>query len=353
MKKEQIPAIHAFRAFAIISVVAIHAFEFAFYYAGQSTGALHPWIPFVQKVNAMLFHSSTLYFALISGILFSLILSNRGWKQFFISKISYVALPYLIFTCLFTWRHYAFSGELTYFDNGIARYIESVTNNLYTGGALFTFWYIPILLVLYLGTPVIASLLKHKQGKWPTRLVILLPLVISRVWPELSWTNYVYFFGAYTLGMLAGSHYPEAIRFIQRNHRTICLAAFGSSALILVLMMLDIQHLTITDLQESAWYVQKISISALVLYWFERKLTRIPVWLGILGDYTFTLYFIHAYLLFALYDFFFTRGAVLNGLVATLIFSILTLVATLLACTAITYSLKAIFGKSSKYIIGA
>ena len=42
MSKAFFPSIHAFRGFAIINIVAIHAIEFIFYFAGTSNSLQKP-----------------------------------------------------------------------------------------------------------------------------------------------------------------------------------------------------------------------------------------------------------------------------------------------------------------------
>ena len=46
--------------------------------------------------------NSTIYFALISGLLYTAILKKKGYAQFFISKLKFVVLPYLFFTLFYS-----------------------------------------------------------------------------------------------------------------------------------------------------------------------------------------------------------------------------------------------------------
>ena len=63
--------VHSFRGFAILNIVAIHAVVVALIVPADWNP--DPAAP-LYVLNETLFHDSTLYFALISGILFSSIL---------------------------------------------------------------------------------------------------------------------------------------------------------------------------------------------------------------------------------------------------------------------------------------
>lgn len=98
MNKPFVNSIHAFRGFAIINIVAIHAIEFIFFFAGTAQSPQKPDLTLFAWTESILFHDATLYFTFISGILFSLVLAERGYARFFKSKLSYVILPYRCLT---------------------------------------------------------------------------------------------------------------------------------------------------------------------------------------------------------------------------------------------------------------
>ena len=98
--------IHAFRGFAILNIVAIHAFAFVLFYAESSGSRAGAGLMVAGVLNGVLLHDSTLYFTYISGILFSMVLAERGYRRFFRSKFFYVFLPYLFFTVLYSTQVY-------------------------------------------------------------------------------------------------------------------------------------------------------------------------------------------------------------------------------------------------------
>ncbi len=77
--------LHAFRGFAIICIVLGHCLAgVAFFSGGKSVNSTALWF---NSIAETLGRGGTIYFALISGLLFSLVLSNKGWSHFFKSKV--------------------------------------------------------------------------------------------------------------------------------------------------------------------------------------------------------------------------------------------------------------------------
>jgi membrane-bound acyltransferase YfiQ involved in biofilm formation len=353
MAKTFINSIHAFRGFAIINIVAIHAVEFIFFFANTSDSPDKANLTPYAWANSILFHDSTLYFTFISGILFSMILVERGYTRFFKSKFSYVIFPYLFFTCLITWRSWDSSGALTVFDGSIVEYVTLVGVNFISGGAIFTFWYIPVLLVLYALTPLLAKLITMGKAKWLVVVLILAPLVCSRAWPEVTWTNFVYFIGAYLLGMVAGCNYERTVHLIKRYLLWVVLVAIASTLLLVGLFYMQSPTWGIIVFTESAWYVQKIAIAGLVLLLFESTMTTVPKWLDLLGNYAFSIYFLHGYLLFEMY---FLMASFIGVPISTptiIALAISNLVLVLLFSIIITYICKLVLGKWSRYFVGS
>ena len=353
-KREFNQAIHAFRGFAILNIVVIHAFGFVFYFAKSMENPAESALMVLEWVNSILFHDATLYFSFISGILFSMILQERGYARFFKSKFMYVAMPYLFFTILFTWRNWPFDeGTAVLFGGTAMEFLQLVGSNLLTGGAIFALWYIPVLMVLYIATPVFAKLLAIERLKWLNVAIMLSPLIISRVWPAISWTNYAYFLGAYLLGMYTGANYGQVIEFVRRHAVLFVAAAIGTTAILVALFTSDDPAWGIVRFTESAWYVQKIAISGLVLLWFERSITIVPKWLDVLGNYAFAIYFLHGYLLFEFLSLMERTGLVLESVPLIIFWAIATYVAVIVTSVLITFAAKTALGRKSRFFLGA
>jgi len=350
IEKNYIPALHAFRAFAIINIVALHAIEIIFYFSSLAENKAD--ITFFSWSAGILFHDSTLYFTFISGILFSLVLAKRGYAQFFKSKLLNVLLPYLLITCFMTWR-IAKTDAPIYFDGSLWEFINVWSNKFITGSAVFSFWYMPVLFVLYLATPLLAKLLTLKNARWLVIVIILMPLIFSRSWPGLPWVNFVYFIGAYMLGMLVGENYQKTIEFIRHYLLSFVLTAIFSTGLLFVLFYFEKPGIWLIDFSETVWYVQKIVITGLVITFFEKTIRTVPKWLDVLANYTFTIYFLHVYVMFEMY-------IVMDKLIASpssvpiiLLLALFNVVAVITVCVILTYVFKLLFRKYSRLIVGA
>ncbi|WP_114326339.1 acyltransferase family protein [Candidatus Colwellia aromaticivorans] len=350
--KKYIPSLHAFRGFAIINIVAIHAIEFIFFFAGTAETTPKPDLTPFAWGESILFHDSTLYFTFISAILFSLILAERGYANFFKSKLTNVFLPYLFFTSIVTWRNWGMDGTLTIFDGSLMEFTTLVGKNLITGGAIFSFWYIPVLFVLYLATPIFAKLLTIKKVKWVVVLLILAPLVCSRAWPDITWTNFAYFLGAYMLGMVVGANYRKTIELTERYLFLVALMTVASTAVLVGLFYLESPKWGVIIFTESAWYVQKIAIAGLVILLFERTMSSVPKWLDVLGNYAFSIYFLHGYLLFEMYEVMAKIITAPTSLSIILPLAILNVVLVISISVLITYAFKLLLGKYSRSIVG-
>ena len=82
MKPTYLPHLHALRGIAILTILGAHAWSFMIFWTGPLDEGLKP----LFQITESLFHGSTLYFALVSGVLFSKVLSGKSWPSFFKSK---------------------------------------------------------------------------------------------------------------------------------------------------------------------------------------------------------------------------------------------------------------------------
>jgi len=346
-------ALHAFRGFAIINITAIHVFAWPFYIIREKGYQIAPGFGKVDWIVGTMLHDSTLYFTFISGILFPIILKAKGYKRFFESKFKNVFLPYLVFTTLFTILSF-FAPESQASSSVIAaffNFLGKLSINLLTGKALWIYWYIPILLVLYALTPFLEKFPSTPEGRVISGIIILLPLITSRVWPEVSWTNYVYFLGAYLLGLIIGQNYEKTLGIIAKYWLVLLLVAIVTTAQFFLYQ----EPITygFINLNESFWYVQKIAIAGLVLLWFERNIKQVPKWLDLLANYAFALYFLHMVFIMMYFGIFDALGFKLDDNLTVAISLMISYPIIMLACIGFIFGAKKIFGKYSRSIIGA
>jgi len=346
-----IPAVHAFRAFAILNVVFVHCFGFMLYYAEHEAPKID--VTIIKNLTQVLFHDSTIYFALISGILFSLILAPRGYLAFFKAKLFNVVSPYIFMTCLFAYFFWGKGGEFIVFDGSISAFFKAVLIHLTRGSASFTLWYIPVLLVLYLVTPLLAKLIALPNFKYLLFIIMLLPLIISRNWPEVVWENYVYFIGAYTVGLWVGTNYQKVVQFVELRMNWVALIALVTTLVLYGFYEWEVKTWRFISLRESVFYIQKLSLAALALVLFQKVPKKLPVWVDILARYAFPIYFMHGFLLDALYTALQALGLSIPNTAVAMLVSVLVTGVILLVCVVVTYVLQRVLARRSRHFIGA
>lgn len=181
-------------------------------------------------------------------------------------------------------------------ENGeVAHFPQVFLENLATGNAAIHFWYIPVLAFLFLMTPLPRWLMKKHFGF----IVALaaLPLVVSRsTFPDfLEPQSFVYFLGAYGLGMLLGNKLDEATIFARKYKTSLVIIAILTSACVYLLFISEYQISACFSGVQTLIYLQKVLIFLWLLQWFESFKDNIPGALHTLGNHAFGIYFLHLF----------------------------------------------------------
>ncbi|MDF2176735.1 acyltransferase [Aliiglaciecola sp. CAU 1673] len=285
-----IPHLHAFRGFAILCIIGAHAWSFMIFW----TGGLKPGgITTLFHLTETLFHDATLFFTLISGLLFSQILSGKPWHSFFISKVVNVLLPYLVISLILTGIYWPYALEYAQGQGKDIAFLPVLGSNLLLGQASIHLWYIPVLMVLFALTPLLVWL--HKRVRWAFWLFSLSPLVISRSpFPDfIQLQTFVFFAGAYALGMGIGLHYLKVQRYVTRYWLSMLLICLAISVTLFLLYQWEYPTGGLFSVYQTLFYGQKALAALLVLALFCRVEARLPQWLMTLGTYSFAIYFLH------------------------------------------------------------
>ncbi|WP_161624258.1 acyltransferase family protein [Spongiibacter marinus] len=351
--QHHIAHLHAFRGFAILNVIGAHAWTSLMFRVGgyEMADSMRVLYSLIQTV----FHDATLYFAVISGLLFTRVLRGRPWANFYRAKLKNVILPYAILSVFFLtalWDWYVGYAA----DNGLPTdYATALLRGLLLGQTLPQFWYIPVLAVLFLITPVLDALIQHPQRRWLAVALVILPLFISRTGManSVSVQTIVYFSGAYLCGMLMGQHYEAVQAAITRNTLNLFLLVLATSAALFALYANGYKSSGWLSYTESLFYIQKLAITALILHTFLCLEGGLPKLLHTLGDYAFAIYFLHLVFIFLLAQLLVeplrahlhSGWMFAGGLLVMLGSAALTLAASIL--------LKKILGRYSRALIGS
>jgi peptidoglycan/LPS O-acetylase OafA/YrhL len=302
-KRRWIGHLQAFRGLAIVCVVGAHSFDYGIdLLRHESESAFDPY---VDAASRAVFHGSTIFFTLISGVLFMAVLRGRPWSRFYQRKLAAVFLPYVVFTLLFSLGvepegvdDAASGGGL--FSGGPEAYLAIVARNLVTGEVIFPFWYMPVLALLFLATPLLDALITDRRMRWLVYLLALVPLVITRGSDGFTLPTTLYFLGAYAMGMLLGSNHEQWLAWIGRRLAAFGLAAAIASAGIVTMELAGFSEDRNVWPIEAAYYVQKLALSGIALVLLKRRLTEIPRWLDMLATYSFAIYFMHVPVIYEL-----------------------------------------------------
>jgi surface polysaccharide O-acyltransferase-like enzyme len=352
--------LHSFRGFAIINIVAIHAFSYALYdFNHQRIDLASPF----RIANELLFHDSTIYFAVISGLLFSVVLKSKGYKRFFNSKLKNVLFPYLFLTLCFSIFNPVFDPPVFIpfqLQSDFASYLSAAFYNFIFGTAQFTYWYIPVLIFLYLVTPLLDYLMNIK--KWGTLfmlIIIALPIAISRVELidmeeyQLSLSTMIYFTGAYAAGIYFGTDPEKWFSWVKKNMLLFVLIALISSVALVYFQIKEINKFGGWSLMSALYYIQKMSLSGIIIVLFKNMGDRQPRWLNPIASYAFVIYFLHASFLDLIAEPIKPLStmheiAPLNLFISALFYLVLSIVLSML----IGRVFRKLFGKSSKMLVG-
>lgn len=342
--------LHAFRGFAILNIVGAHAWSFMIFWTGELTSN---GVDSLFWLTETIFHGSTLYFALISGLLFSKVLANRPWSSFFQSKLFNVFLPYVFMTAVFTALYWQYVIQNPGVNDTLLDYLQVVSGNLFSGKASLHFWYIPVLMVIFALTPLLAFI--QKRSAVLTWLIILLPLVISRSpFPDfIKPQSFVYFIGAYLLGMHIGSHYERYKVLIAKHLVLLGIITVLSSVALYSLYVYGYQPGEFYSVRQTLVYIQKLAISALVIYWFSKHTAHLPKWLATLADYAFAIFFIHVVFIGYIIESF--RELAVTSRTPEMIAALgfVNFSASIVASVIVAYIVKFCFGRHSRKLIGA
>lgn len=292
--------LHAFRGVAIMLIVLVHIAGYSMFRIGTDPDMSDYLV--VWAVFETIAHNGTVFFALISGLLYSTVLAGRSWVSFFRSKVTNVILPYVFFSLLFTAIVFSGISGISLFSGDVADYAREAFGNILTGSASFHFWYLPVLAGLFILTPLVTWIVAKPWGGWIIGAAMLVPLFVSRTWPDNSVQNVAVFLAPYAFGIWLGADYDSRMGRLRELVRPLIAIVILLSIATTVafveytgpMYMADEQWDGPVNWYESISYVQKMALACLVLLWLKAHEDWRPRWLDLLATYAFAIYFLHA-----------------------------------------------------------
>jgi probable poly-beta-1,6-N-acetyl-D-glucosamine export protein len=339
--------IHLMRGAAIILVVAIHCIL-----------ALE-WIKSDWKhelVNIIFWDGSGVFFA-VAGYLFHHLSPKFSYKDYLVKKFTNVILPFLLISIP------GIIHTLGYLDIpnkypellDLPTWMHVVYLYAYPGQQYnYPLWFIPVMSMYFLMAPIFIWL--FKRPIWFFASLILFALyTMGHFRPSAKYQHIVttvYWLSSYMVGM-AASMYREQLGAWLDRHPVIPWAAWLAVVLIQLWVLgdgnpkrLDVPH-SATEIALNLYFVQKTLLFVAFIALFRRIQHRPLVALDMLANWSFPIFFLHAYILQLLFKSRFgfeVPGSVGGALIVTVVVTGVTMGLAML--------IRKVVGKRSRYVIG-
>lgn len=335
-------AITHFRALAIVFVVASHCILLAHY----DTPSL------VQGTFINLITGATVFFVLISGILFQTVFVPRySFRRFMRSKLRNVALPYLVLSLpliVFTTLR-----DRPHPDTGGAEQILHGATLFFTGNTVIAYWYVPAILVIFLMSPLHMAFqrlsLSHQLSL--TAMLYLLSNIAQRSVEDMFIPQSVlYFTPVYLTGMIYSQNRQRFLPPLKRLSLPLLLLAITLAMLAAQAGHYGNYHtgFSLRWTEFDLMMPQKIALSFAILGGLERYADRPIAWSQTLADASFGIFFLHApmiaLLLEAGYQPLFAAPLANIAVMTTLLFAL---------CLSAIALLRRLFPAHSRRLVGA
>lgn len=338
--------VHLMRGFTIAWIVATHTTSLAFI-VSEVAGRRHP---VAGEVQSVLFYNSTVFFALISGLLYSLVLARRPIVEFFRGKARNVLAPYLVMSLLYVTLNLG-SGVGVQLPNDLSEFAQRYAIAVATGTSTSVMWYIPVILILFLLTPLFAAALRSKMGVAFLVASLSLPFFFSREWPHFSFSNVAYFAAPYVFGMWLGSSYE-----IRSSHLARWMWALAGVALLTSIWMIgaaaDLLPKVPWEWRTQLYYVQKMSFAILLILAFQRIESFRSRLMERLGEDAFALYFLHPLPIFLYGTWAFSLKSPLS-LGEVVVHATFLFIVSMALCLAVIALIRRVAGARSRLLIGS
>lgn len=323
--------INSFRGIAILFIVAGHSIEMFNYKENEMMG----------KLLSSTFCNGTVLFVFIAGFLFQHLSLKYDFYRYMKKKITNVILPYFIVSIpailAFVLRFQKFEVVEGFYDKSLPNQVISL---YLTGDHLDPLWFIPMITLYYLISPILIIGDKNK-------IYYLLPifLVISVLFPRLEGNpilpNSLHFFSVYLFGMFYAK-YKETM-FVLTDKFLIVLGFLYLATLLLPILEIG-QNFSMN-------YFNKMLACVLFTFYLHKYEEIIKDRLDLFASFSFGIYFIHWYVIYAVkYLFISNFGFKFEGNLLD-VAGFFTIVFAM--CCLIVLVIKRLLKEKSRYFIGS
>ena len=325
--------IHLLRGLAVLMIVLFHV-DSLFVWSNKE----------YLDVLKIFLRDSTAIFLFIAGYLFQFLSGQYNTKDYYLKKLKYVGLPYLIVSIpalvLFTFLQTKEGLPEAYAMYGP---VEKIFMFLITGKHIEAFWFIPVMMFFYLLGPLLYRLDKDKKIYWLLPVFIVISILVPRNDNSLI-EMFFHFFSLYLLGM-----------FMSRYRKTFDVKLQQNSVLILLTILLIVisyfQQVFYGDISITVLQKMVFSVTVFALFYKLKETSYLYKVLNAFATTSFGIFFLHSYIIVGLkMTFNKVFGALPEG---NVLLVVLTAAFVATSSMVLVFFIKKIFGKNSRLIIGS
>jgi peptidoglycan/LPS O-acetylase OafA/YrhL len=326
-----------YRGIAILLVILAHALT-AFSGADGAAGA-----SFAVKALDVIVKDCTVIFIALAGYFFTALLPAYHYPAFLKNKFENVIVPYLIVSLPaallyiggIKQTHYWIDMNWFHTLNPLYQYVFLMV----TGAQLGPLWFVPAIVLFYLFSPVLFFLARRNLVPVFFLLSLVPALYVGRPqFNENPLQSFVFFLPAYTMGMLLAQYKIAYEKIAPASLPLLALTLAGIVA-----------AYDILKYNASIDLLAKLALTYVLMAVCFRYLNVKIVFLDLMARLSFYLFFIHGYFVGAFRSILPKLGFSVDGIIAILTASVLTILLSIAAYIII----KLIFGRKTKMLVGA
>ncbi|WP_160644917.1 acyltransferase family protein [Chengkuizengella marina] len=328
--------VNNFRAVAIIFVIASHVIE-PFSQSGM----------IVYSIFSNLFREGTVLFVFIAGLLFHHLSFKYKYSKYLKSKVKYVLTPYIIIsipaillvTSLGGVPRHEFILDYSKFFQVFYLYI--------TGSHLGPLWFIPMIFIFYVISPILIKLIDWEYFNYVFIVSFIISILTLKNFDNVI-QSFLHYFFSYIAGMYLSKNKEKILSFIDK-YKFIILCLFT----VLFTVGTITHYNDLGPLTDIFIYSNKIVLAFLIMFYLYKYDSRIEKKFDKLAQYSFGLFFIHAYIsgiYFKIIEIYVNLNG-LNDIYNFFLIIISTVFITVISLMCLIPA-KKILGNKSRYLIG-
>jgi peptidoglycan/LPS O-acetylase OafA/YrhL len=332
--------IHNFRGFAILAIVAHHVLVSLEW---KNSG--------IEDIALLLIGNGSIYFVFIAGFLFQFLSSKYEYKSYLLKKFQYVIAPYILVSLpaiLLTVLGNSLFSAPDWFITKFSSWplAGQIVMYLLTGSLLSQFWFIPMITIFYLVSPLLIWVDRHPRYYWILPALLVITASVPRPEESNAIQSFLHFASIYVGGMFCSRYREKLLPLIQKR-ALLFLSLFA--------LLSGLQYWFKPDL-ETFNSLAKLVLSLLIMCFLWAKESQLPQFfnrsMGFVAELSFGIYFLHEYFIVLLPGV--EKRLGLNNVPnqANLLSFLLNYLVVLGASIGTILIIKKILGKNSRFLVG-